>query len=79
MKHTYQIEGMTCKGCLRNVKSALSEVANVIDVDVDLETSTATIEMQNHISIDKFEDALQQKKSKYHIHPIKQDGIKTHI
>ena len=77
MKHTYQIEGMTCKGCLRNVKSALSEVKDVIDVDIDLEASTATIEMQNHIPIDKFEEAVQQKKSKYHIHPIKPDGIKT--
>ena len=77
MKHTYQIEGMTCKGCLRNVKSALGEVSDVIDVDIDLEASTATIEMQNHISIDKFEEALQQKKSKYHIHPTKPDGIKT--
>jgi len=77
MKHTYQIEGMTCKGCLRNVKSALVDVTDVIDVDIDLEASTATIEMQGHIPIDKFEEALQQKKSKYHIHSIKPDGIKT--
>ncbi|MDN3723934.1 heavy metal translocating P-type ATPase [Aequorivita sp. SDUM287046] len=77
MKHTYQIEGMTCKGCMRNVKSALFDVPGVIDVDIDLEASTATIEMQNHISIDKFEEAVQRKKSKYHIHPVKADGIKT--
>jgi len=77
MKHTYQIEGMTCKGCLRSVKSALNEVPDVINVAIDLEASTATIEMQNHIPIDKFEEAVQQKKSKYHIHPVKPDGIKT--
>lgn len=77
MKHTYQIEGMTCKGCMRNVKSALWDVRDVIDVDIDLDASTATIEMQNHISIDKFEEAVQKKKSKYHIHPVKADGIKT--
>lgn len=77
MKHTYQIEGMTCKGCLRSVKSALNEVPDVINVAIDLEASTATIEMENHIPIDKFEEAVQQKKSKYHIHPVKPDGIKT--
>ncbi|MDT0651079.1 HAD-IC family P-type ATPase, partial [Autumnicola edwardsiae] len=77
MKHTYQIEGMTCKGCMRNVKSALCDVRDVIDVDIDLDASTATIEMQNHISIDKFEEAVQKKKSKYHIHPVKANGIKT--
>ncbi|AEE19117.1 heavy metal translocating P-type ATPase [Dokdonia sp. 4H-3-7-5] len=77
MKHTYQIQGMSCKGCLRTVKSALSDVVGVTDVAIDFENQTATIEMEQHIEIEEFENAVQERKAKYHIHPIKPDGIKT--
>ena len=77
MKHKYQIQGMTCKGCLRTVKNALSDVSGVIDVDIDFENQTANIEMEQHIEIEKFEQAVQEKKSKYHVHPFKSDDIKT--
>ncbi|WP_046758211.1 MULTISPECIES: heavy metal translocating P-type ATPase [Kordia] len=77
MKHKYQIQGMTCKGCMRTVNNALSEVEGVENVEIDFETSTATIEMTAHISIDNFEKALQEKKAKYHIHPNKGNGLIT--
>ncbi|WP_430410843.1 heavy metal translocating P-type ATPase [Kordia sp.] len=77
MKHKYQIQGMTCKGCLRTVKNALSDVSGVIDVDIDFENQTANIEMEQHIEIEKFEQAVQEKKSKYHVHPFKSNDIKT--
>ncbi|WP_010178165.1 heavy metal translocating P-type ATPase [Aquimarina agarilytica] len=77
MKHTYQIQGMSCKGCLRTVNNALSEVNGVTDVVIDFENQTVTIEMEHHIEIEEFKKALQEKKAKYHIHPIKPDGIKT--
>lgn len=77
MKHTYQIEGMTCKGCMRNVKSALSDVPGITDVDIDLDAATATVQMENHIPIEKLEEAVQKKKSKYHVHPIKTNGVRT--
>lgn len=77
MKHKYQIQGMSCKGCMRTVNNALSEVEGVENVAIDFEASTATIEMKEHISIDKFENALQEKKAKYHIHPDKGHGVIT--
>ncbi|MGB0897475.1 MAG: heavy metal translocating P-type ATPase [Flavobacteriaceae bacterium] len=77
MKHKYQIQGMTCKGCMRTVNNALSEVEGVENVEIDFETSTATIEMTAHISIDNFEKSLQEKKAKYHIHPDKGNGLIT--
>ncbi|MCM5662763.1 heavy metal translocating P-type ATPase [Galbibacter mesophilus] len=77
MKHTYQIEGMTCMGCLSSVKSALSSIPEVTEMEVDLETATATIEMEKHIPIEKLEEAVQSKSKKYHVHPLKPDGIKT--
>lgn len=79
MKHKYQIQGMTCKGCMRTVNNALSEVEGVENVEIDFETSKATIEMKEHISIENFEKALQEKKVKYHIHPDKGDGLITRV
>src|SRR5690606_39784471 len=75
MRHKYQIQGMTCKGCMRTVNNALSEVEGVKNVEIDFEASIAIIEMKEHISIDNFEKALQEKKAKYHIHPDKGDGL----
>lgn len=77
MEHKYQIEGMTCKGCLRNVKSALSDIPGVTDVHIELETSVATVQMEKHIPLEQLEEAIQKKKSKYHIHPFKTDGMET--
>ena len=77
MKHTYQIQGMTCKGCMRNVKIALADVPSVTDVQIDFDSSTAVIEMAEHIPLDTFEEAVQKKNSKYHIHPAKADDVKT--
>jgi Cu2+-exporting ATPase len=68
---------MSCTGCLRTVNNALSEVAGVTGVAIDFENETATIEMDKHIEIEEFEKAVQDKKAKYHIHPVKPDGIKT--
>src|SRR5690606_29920696 len=77
MKHRYQIQGMTCTGCMRTVKTALTEVAGVTNVNVDFEASTAVIEMKDHVPLTVLEAALQQQKAKYHIHPYKNDETVT--
>lgn len=77
MKHKYQIQGMTCKGCMRTVNNTLSEVEGVKNVEIDFEASTAVIEMEKHIPLAAFEIALQEKKAKYHIHPYKNDVTVT--
>ncbi|UKM66138.1 heavy metal translocating P-type ATPase [Flavobacteriaceae bacterium GSB9] len=77
MTHTYQIQGMTCKGCMRTVITALSEVPGVTNVDIDFDASTAEITMETHISLATFEDALQEKKAKYHIHTYKNNETVT--
>jgi copper chaperone CopZ len=38
-----KISGMTCGGCAAMVKTALTNVPNVSEVDVDLQTNTATV------------------------------------
>ena len=68
MKHKYQVHGMTCNGCRTHVEETLSKVKGVTSAAVDLEKAEATIEMESHISIDKFQEALKADGGRYSIH-----------
>jgi Cu+-exporting ATPase len=68
MKHTYHIHGMTCNGCRSHVQESLTKVKGVIMVSVDLEKGQAIIEMDSHIPIDKFQEALKNDGGGYSIH-----------
>src|SRR6056297_2680696 len=70
MKHTYKITGMTCNGCKNHVEKTLSHVKGVSHVSVDLENGEATIEMQSHIPIDHFKEALEKDGGSYQIHNV---------
>ncbi|MEO6613654.1 MAG: cation transporter [Chitinophagaceae bacterium] len=61
MTHTYQITGMTCKNCEATVKSNLLLVPGVTGVEVSLEKQTATIEMEKHVTLSTFQQALGKK------------------
>jgi heavy metal translocating P-type ATPase len=68
MKHTYQIQGMTCNGCRSHVEKTLQGIAGVSNVSVDLEKAEATIEMGSHIGISTFQEALKKDGGRYSIH-----------
>ena len=68
MKHTYHIHGMTCNGCRSHVEKTLSEVAGVSKATVDLKKAEATIEMESHISLEIFQEALKKDGGSYSIH-----------
>ena len=68
MQHTYHIHGMTCNGCRSHVQESLAKVKGVITVSVDLEKEEATIEMDTHIPIDKFQEALKYDGGGYNIY-----------
>ncbi len=68
MKHTYHIHGMTCNGCRGHVENTLSEVDGVTSASVNLEKAEATIEMENHIPIETFQEALKNDGGRYTIH-----------
>ena len=72
MKHTYNIQGMTCNGCRNHVKETLEKVSGVSMVEVDLETATAIIEMKEHIPLEKFQKALKDDGGRYSIHNHKE-------
>ncbi|MEO7175530.1 MAG: heavy metal translocating P-type ATPase, partial [Saprospiraceae bacterium] len=67
MTHTYQISGMTCKGCSSHVQKALNEVKGVRKVEVSLEEKTATIEMDKHVPLEDFKAALKNDGGTYGI------------
>ena len=68
MKHTYILSGMTCNGCRTHVENTLSKVEGVISSSVNLEKSLAVIEMEYHLPIEKFQEALKKEGGSYSIH-----------
>ncbi|WP_417855587.1 heavy metal translocating P-type ATPase [Xanthomarina gelatinilytica] len=68
MKHTYNIHGMTCNGCRSHVEETLSKVKGVSKATVNLEKAEATIEMESHIPLETFQEALKKDGDRYSIH-----------
>ena len=68
MKHIYNIQGMTCNGCRSHVEETLSKVEGVSNATVNLEKAEATIEMESHIPIKTFQEALKKDGEGYSIH-----------
>ena len=40
----YQVEGMTCGGCVKSVTNAIQAAASGVEVSVDLDAKTVTVE-----------------------------------
>ena len=59
---------MTCNGCRSHVEETLSKVEGVSKATVDLEKAEATIEMESHIPIETFQEALKNDGGRYSIH-----------
>ena len=70
MKHTYHIHGMTCNGCRSHVEETLAKVEGVSKVSVNLEKAEAEIEMNSHITIETFQEALKKDGGRYSIHKL---------
>ncbi len=67
MKHTYAVYGMSCNNCRAHVEDALKKVNGVTDVAVDLQKAEAVIEMESHIPLEKFQEALKNEGGNYSI------------
>lgn len=61
MKHTYNITGMTCQGCVASVTEKLEKVEGVEQVDVNLENAETEVTMQKHVPIQQLKEALPKK------------------
>lgn len=60
MQKKYEIQGMSCSGCLSNVKKAFSQIPNVEDVEVQLRPPIANITMSKSIDVNEFQIHLNK-------------------
>ncbi len=60
MKKNYELEGMSCGGCVSNVKRALLEVPDVTEADVQLRPPRAVISMNKSIDVDELQTQLNK-------------------
>jgi copper chaperone CopZ len=58
MTNTYKVSWMTCIGSQAKVKHLLSTEEGVKNIEISLQTSNVTIEMDQHISTSKLKAAL---------------------
>ena len=59
MTHTYEVTGMTCEACEYKIQHVLGNIEGVKSVTPDKSHNTATIEMEKHIPVTKFQEALK--------------------
>lgn len=60
MTHQYNVSGVTCGGCVTNVKKAIESVPGIITVEVKRDAPQATITMEQHIDTAVLQQALKQ-------------------
>ena len=58
MKVKYELEGMSCGGCMNSVKRALLQVPDVTEAEVQFNPQSAVITMNKSISVDELQARL---------------------
>ena len=61
--YTYQIQGMTCQGCVKAVQKALVGLPSVTNVQVSLEQKSAVLSAENRPNTSQIQAVLQPKYS----------------
>jgi len=74
MTHTYQIQGMTCNGCVAKVKSELLKLGGITGAEVQLASPQATLTMEQHIGLPALQAAVS-KAGNYTIEAIENASI----
>ncbi|CAN5186012.1 hypothetical protein BH23BAC2_BH23BAC2_01590 [soil metagenome] len=60
MKKEYKLYGMSCGGCVSNVKRALLQVPDVTEAEVHLNPQGAIITMNKSIAVDELQTQLKK-------------------
>ena len=60
MNKKYELQGMSCGGCVSNVKRALSQIPNVEAVEVQLRPPVANITMSKFIDVNELQSHLNK-------------------
>jgi len=59
MKHSYDVSGMHCESCIKKITEKLKSVDQVLNVNVDLKTAVATVEMKEHIPTARLNEVIK--------------------
>ncbi|MDQ6763516.1 MAG: heavy-metal-associated domain-containing protein [Bacteroidota bacterium] len=60
MKKNYEIKGMSCGGCVSNVKRALLQLPDVTEADVQLNPQSAVLTMSKPVNVEELQAQLKK-------------------
>ena len=60
MKKIYELEGMSCGGCVNNVKKALLQHPDVTEVEVQLHSQRVVLTMSKLVDMDELQAQLNK-------------------
>ena len=60
MKKNYELQGMSCGGCVSSVKNALLKLHDVEDAEVHLHPQTAVLTMSKSIDVSELQTQLSK-------------------
>lgn len=60
MKKNYELQGMSCGGCVNTVKKVLLELPGVEDAEIHLHSQTAALTMSEAIDVDELQAQLNR-------------------
>ena len=60
MKKKYELQGMSCGGCVSGVKNALLQLPGIEDAEVHLHPQTAVLTMSEPIDINELQAQLSK-------------------
>ena len=60
IKKNYEIKGMSCGGCVSNVKRMLLQVPDIIEADVQLNTHSAVLTMTRQVDTEELQAQLTE-------------------
>ncbi len=60
MKKNYEIKGMSCGGCVSNVKRALLQLPDVTEADVQLNPQSAILTTSKPVDVEELQAQLKK-------------------
>ncbi len=60
MKKNYELQGMSCGGCVSSVKNALQKFPGVEDAEVHLHPQTAVLTLSKPIDVNELQTQLSK-------------------
>jgi copper chaperone len=60
MKKEYVLQGMSCGGCVSNVKRALLQLPDVTEADIQLDPQSAVLTMSKPVDVEDLQAQLRK-------------------